>query len=88
MSPSHANTWIHLLHPVLNRALAYPDVLPARTADELATLLTPSQTQERPTSPLLGMMVLSDRSTGRKIPRTSRHMTVVRRKATRSTTSS
>jgi hypothetical protein len=88
MSQSNANKWIHLLHTVLNRALAYQDLLPARTADELATLLTTSQTKDRPTSPLFGMMVLSDRSTGRKIPRTSKNITVVRRNATRSKTSS
>jgi hypothetical protein len=34
MSQSNANTWIHLLHPVLNRALAHQDLLPTRTADE------------------------------------------------------
>jgi Helix-turn-helix of DDE superfamily endonuclease len=34
MSQSHANTWIHLLHAVLNQALADQDLLPARTADD------------------------------------------------------
>jgi hypothetical protein len=34
MSQSNATTWIHLLHPVLNHALAHQDLLPARTADE------------------------------------------------------
>jgi hypothetical protein len=28
MSQSHANKWIHLLHPVLNGALAHQDLLP------------------------------------------------------------
>ena len=74
MSQSNANKWIHLLPTVLNGACAYHDVLPARTADELATLLTTSQTKDGPTSPLFGMMVLSDRSAGRKIPRTSRNI--------------
>jgi hypothetical protein len=88
MSQSNANKWIHLLHTVLNRALADQDLLPARTADELATLLTTTSTKDVPTSPLFGMMVLSDPSTGRKIPRTSRNITVARRNATRSKTSS
>jgi hypothetical protein len=34
MSQSHANTWIHLLHGVLHQALAHPEWLPARTADD------------------------------------------------------
>jgi hypothetical protein len=33
MSQSHAHQWIHLLHPVLNHALADQERLPARTAD-------------------------------------------------------
>ena len=32
LSHSHANTWSHLLHPVLNQALAPHERLPARTA--------------------------------------------------------
>lgn len=32
LSQSNANTWIHLLHRVLNHALATEDCLPARTA--------------------------------------------------------
>jgi len=63
MSQSNANKWIHLLHTVLNLALAQQDLLPARTADELATLLATTRTKDGPTSPLFGMMVLSDRST-------------------------
>ena len=88
MSQANANKWIHLLHTVLNRALAHQDLLPARTADELATLLATTQTQEVPTSPLFGMMVLSDRSTARKIPRSSRNTTAARRSVTRSKTCS
>jgi Helix-turn-helix of DDE superfamily endonuclease len=87
MSQSHANTWIHLLHMVLNHALAHQDLLPARTADELAILRTSTQSKEGPTSPLFGMMVLSDRSTARKIPRTNKSITVARRSATRLKTS-
>ena len=36
MSQSNANKWIHLLHPVLNQALADQELLPARTADDVA----------------------------------------------------
>src|SRR5918997_4914870 len=45
MSQSNANKWIHGLHPVLNQALANQELLPARTAAELATLLTSKQTK-------------------------------------------
>jgi hypothetical protein len=38
MSQSHANKWIHLLHPVLKHALADQELLPARTADDLAAM--------------------------------------------------
>lgn len=82
MSQANANKWIYLLHSVLNQALAQQDLLPARTADELTTLLATKQTQEIPTSPLFGMMVQSDPSTAPKIPKPSRSMTAVRRKAT------
>jgi truncated hemoglobin YjbI len=34
MSQSHANKWIHLLHAVLNQALAHPELLPVRNADD------------------------------------------------------
>lgn len=88
MSQANANKWIHLLHAVLNQALAQQDLLPARTADELATQLTTKPSKERPTPPLFGMMVLSGQSTVRKTPRSSKNTTVARRQATRSKTSS
>lgn len=88
MSQSHANKWIHLLHPVLNQTLAQQELLPARTAAELATLLATNQRQDGPTSPLVGMMVLSDRSTAPKIQRNNKTTTVARRSATRSKTCS
>jgi DDE superfamily endonuclease len=34
MSQSNANKWLHLLHTVLNQALAQQEQLPARTAAE------------------------------------------------------
>ena len=88
MSQAHVNKWIHLLPTVLNQALAPQELLPARTAGELATLLTSKQTQEGATSPLCGMMVLNGQSTGRKILKSSKNTTAARRSATRSTTSS
>ena len=47
MSQSHANTWIHVLHPVLNQALADQELLPARTAAEFAALFK-TQAMEGP----------------------------------------
>jgi truncated hemoglobin YjbI len=88
MSQSHANKWIHLLHPVLNHALADQDLLPARTAAEFAAMFKPHTTDRGSTTPLFGMMVLSDRSTAQPIPRTNRTTTAARRNATRSKTSS
>jgi hypothetical protein len=87
MSQSNANKWIHLLHTVLNQALGQQELLPARTAAELATLLTSKQTQEGPESPLFGMMVLSGRSTAQPIQKTSKNTTAAKRNAIRSKTS-
>ena len=88
MSQSNANKWIHLLHAVLNQALAHQELLPARNADDLAVMLAAKRTEGVPVSPLFGMMVLSDRSTAQPIPRTNRTTTAARRSATRSKTSS
>jgi Helix-turn-helix of DDE superfamily endonuclease len=88
MSQSNANKWIHLLHAVLNHALAHQELLPARTADELAAMLAAKRTEGVPGSPLFGMMVLSDRSTAQSIPRTNRSTTAARRSVIRSKTSS
>jgi hypothetical protein len=88
MSQSNANKWIHLLHAVLNQALADQDLLPARTAAEFAAMFKPHATGGRSTTPLFGMMVRSDRSTAQPIPRTDRTTTAARRDATRSKTSS
>jgi hypothetical protein len=87
MSPSHANTWIHLLPPVVHRALAYQDRLPARTAEELAALLAATQSTAGGTSPLVGMRVLHGPSPGRKPLRNRKSMTVARKSAPRSKTS-
>jgi hypothetical protein len=88
MSQSKANKWIHLLHAVLNQALAHQEVLPARTADDLAVLLAAKRTEAGPTTALFCMMGPNDPSTARKIPRTSKNITVARRSVTRSKTSS
>ncbi len=88
MSQSNANKWIHLLHPVLNQALAAQQLLPARTADDLAVLLATPSTEGTSPSPLLCTMGPNDRSSARKIRRTSKSTTVARRSVTRSKTSS
>jgi Helix-turn-helix of DDE superfamily endonuclease len=88
MSQSNANKWIHLLHTVLNQALAHQDLLPARTADDLAAMLAAKRTQGVPVSPLFGMMVRSDQSTAQPIQRISRNTIAARRNAIRSKTSS
>jgi hypothetical protein len=88
MSQSNANKWIHLLHVVLNHALAHQDLLPARTADELAEMFAAKQAKGVPLSPLFGMMVLNDQSTVQPIPRSKRTTTAARRNAIRSKTSS
>ena len=88
MSQSHANTWIPLLHPVLNQALADQDLLPARTAAACAALFKTRTTEGRSTTPLVGMMVLHGRSTARPIPKRNKNMTAARRGVTRAKTSS
>jgi hypothetical protein len=88
MSQSNANQWIHLLHPVLNRALAHQDLLPARTAAEVAAMFKTQTTDGSATTPLFGMMALHVRSTARPIPKSNKHITVASRSVTRSKTSS
>jgi hypothetical protein len=88
MSQSNANKWIHLLHPVLNQALADQELLPARTADALAVMLAQQPPEDPSTAPLFGMMGPNARSSAQKIPRSSKSITVARRSVTRSKTSS
>jgi len=45
MAQSHAKKWIHLLHPVLNQALAHQDLLPARNADAWAAMFAAQRTE-------------------------------------------
>jgi Helix-turn-helix of DDE superfamily endonuclease len=88
MSQSHANTWIHLLHRVLNQAVADHERLPARTAAEFAAMFKPQVTDGRSTTPLVGMMALNVRSTARPIPKSHKHITAARRRVPRAKTSS
>jgi Helix-turn-helix of DDE superfamily endonuclease len=88
MSQANANKWIHLLHAVLNQALAAQDLLPARTAEELAVLLAKHKTAAISPSPLFGMMVLNGQSSGQKILTSRKSTTVARRSGTHSKTSS
>jgi hypothetical protein len=87
MSQSNANKWIHLLHPVLNRALADQELLPARTADDLAAILTTPPTEDSAPASLFFMMGLNGPSSVRRTRRSSKNITVARRNATRSKTS-
>jgi Helix-turn-helix of DDE superfamily endonuclease len=87
MSQAHAHTWIHRLPPVLNRALADQELRPARTAADVATMLTPPSEAAAPAA-LLFMMGPNDLSSVRKIRRSHKSMTVGRRNAIRSKTSS
>jgi Helix-turn-helix of DDE superfamily endonuclease len=88
MSQSNANKWIHLLHSVLNQALADQELLPARTAAEFATMFKMHATNRSSTTPLFGMMALNVRSTARPIPKSNKNITAARRSVTRSKTSS
>ena len=88
MSQSNANKWIHLLHPVLNQALADQELLPARTAAAFAAMFETHSTDGRSTTPLFGMMAPNVRSSVRKTRRSSKSITVGRRNAIRSKTSS
>jgi hypothetical protein len=88
MSQSNANTWMHLLHTVLNRALAHQELLPARNADGLAVMFATKRMESVPQPPLVGMMARSDRAIARPIPRNNKHTTAARKSATRSNTSS
>ena len=87
MSQSNANTWIHLLHPVLNQALVDQELLPARTADDWAALLATQPPEGPATSPCLCLTGPNVPSSARKILRSSKSMTVARRSTTRSKTS-
>ncbi len=88
MSQSQANKWIHLRHPVLNRALADHERLPARTADDVAAMLTTPPSEAPSSSRLFFMMGPNDQSSGRKTLRISKSITVARRSVTHSKTSS
>lgn len=46
MHQPNANTWIHLLHTVLNQALAGLGELPARAAEELTQKLEPEEEED------------------------------------------
>src|SRR5258705_13625274 len=79
MSQAKAHTWMHLLHPVLTQALADQGLLPARTADDLATRLTPHQSDDPSSPPLLCKMGPNDPSSAPKIPRIRQSIIVASR---------
>jgi hypothetical protein len=84
MSQSNANKWIHVLHPVLNQALADQELLPARTAEAFAAMFETHTAGGSSTTPLFGMMALNVRSTARPIPKSKKNITAARRSVTRS----
>jgi hypothetical protein len=88
MSQSNANTWIHLLHPVLNQALADQALLPARTADDLTAMLTTPPSEASAPSALFFMMGPNAPSNVQKTQKSSQSIRVGRRNATRSKISS
>ena len=88
MSQSNANTWVHLLHHVLNQALADQELLPARTAAEFAAMFETHAPDGGSTTPLFGMMVPNVRSIAQPIPKSNKSITVARRSVTRLKTSS
>jgi hypothetical protein len=88
MSQSHANTWIHLLPPVLHQALADQALLPARPADDVAARLTTPPTDASAPASRLFTRGPNDPSSVRKTRRSRKSLTVVRRNAIRATTSS
>jgi hypothetical protein len=88
MSQSNANTWIHLLHPILNQALADQELLPARTAAEFAAMFATHPTEGGSTTPRFGMMALNVQSPAQPIPKSHKTMTAARRRVTRANTSS
>jgi hypothetical protein len=75
MSQSNANKWLHVLHPVWNQALADHGLLPARTADDLAAMLTTSPTEASAPASLFFMMGLHAPSRVRKTRRSSKNIT-------------
>ena len=48
MSQSNVSKWVHLLHGALNYALSQQNLLPARTADQLAQRLQEEPLHEEP----------------------------------------
>jgi Helix-turn-helix of DDE superfamily endonuclease len=88
MRQSHANKWLHVLHPVLNQALADQELLPARTAEECAAMFETHSADGSASIPLFGMLALNVRSTARPIPKSNKNITAARRRVTRSKTSS
>jgi len=53
MSRSNVSKWVHLLHAALNYALSPHNLLPVRTADDLARRLREEPPHSTETSPFL-----------------------------------
>lgn len=83
MSQSPATTWIHVLPPVFNQALADQARLPARTAAECAAMFATHVTAGGATTPRFGMMAPNVRAIARPSPKRHKRMTVASRRGTR-----
>ncbi len=88
LSQSNANKWIHLLHPILNHALALAGHLPQRSA-ALSETLEDAAPLSAPDEPSLFSMMAPNAPSTDPVTRTNNASTTVARKnATRSKTSS
>ncbi len=88
LSQSNANTWIHLLHPILNQALARADYLPQRSAAQLDTEAQTAALAGPDTPSLFSTMAPNARSIARVMPMSKPSTTAARKSVTRSKTSS
>ncbi len=88
LSQSNANKWIHLLHPVLNQALALGGYLPSRSAAQLDTEMHTASLAEPAAPSLFSTMAPNARSIGRATRMSKPSTTAARKSAIRSKTSS
>lgn len=88
LSQSNANKWIHMLHPVLNQALAQADYLPRRAAAQLDSEERTAVLAGPAAPPLFSTMAPNARSIARATRMSKPSTTAVRKSAIRSKTSS
>jgi hypothetical protein len=86
VSPSPANPWRHLLPAVVPHAVAHPQRLPARPAEDGAGRRAAKRPAGVPPPPLVGLMALTARAIAPRLPRPRRTTPAARRRATRART--